>query len=123
MAVKELQLATLADLDGGKIAVAWQQALKRLIADCEDRPGEYAARELTLTLSITPVMDRAGMCEEVGIQGVVTAKAPKLKSKVYAMGVRRDQRLAFSDSQPNGRPGLFDQTASEEVVQDNDADD
>jgi len=45
MAVKELQLATLADLDGGKIAVAWQQALKRLIADCEDRPGEQAARE------------------------------------------------------------------------------
>jgi len=63
------------------------------------------------------------MCEEVGIQGVVTAKAPKLKSKVYAMGVRRDQRLAFSDSQPDGRPGLFDHTASEEVVQDNDADD
>jgi hypothetical protein len=47
MTLHYLSLAALKDLDGGRVYEAFDQAMRRVVADCEDRPGErdpYAVR-------------------------------------------------------------------------------
>ena len=50
----ELDLASLQDLDDGRVAVAFQHELKRAVQDCIDRPADKKPRTVTLELAIKP---------------------------------------------------------------------
>jgi hypothetical protein len=113
MAMREFTLSNLQELDGGRVDVAFQLAMKRAIVDCEDRPGESKARVVTLKVEVTPVLDEDGLCEEVRTKMVVADKVPDRKSRVYSMGLRKSSRgpqMVFND----GDPGNFRQRTIED---------
>lgn len=50
--LEKFDLAALASIDGGRIAIAFEQALRRVAQDCDDRPGEKKERTVTLSLAV-----------------------------------------------------------------------
>lgn len=101
--LKELDLTAMASIDGGRIALAFQQALDRVLADLDDRPGEKKAREIILRVAFVPVMDGT-VCDSAKIQCVVHDTVPKRSSKIYDMSLRKRAgkvKLLF-------RPGSLD---------------
>lgn len=93
--LKELTLATLAEIDGGRLAIAFKQALARCATDCDDRPGEKKARTVTVQVSVEPVLDQDGMCEDCDVQVTIADSVPKRKSKAYNCSLRKGGHLLF----------------------------
>ena len=108
-ALEKFDLAALAKIDGGRVAIAFEQALKRCAADCDDRPGEKKARTVTLSLAVEPRIDQDGMCEDVNITATVADSVPKRKSKAYNMSLRKGGNLAYHPESPdNHAQEVFD---------------
>jgi hypothetical protein len=95
--LERFDLKSLAAIDGNRIALAFEQALKRVVSDCEDRPGEDAARKVTLTLAVKPVLDSDGLCDDCDVQIAVADVVPKRKSKVYNMSLKKGGYLLFNN--------------------------
>jgi hypothetical protein len=83
MALEKLTLSKLADIDGGRIRVAFEQALHRLEADCKDRPSVETARKIALTATLIPIANEDGELESVNITFQVFDDVPKRTSKTY----------------------------------------
>lgn len=56
----EFKTANLAKIDQGRVAAALDDALKQVLADCDDRPTLKAKRKVTLKIEIVPVADQSG---------------------------------------------------------------
>lgn len=104
MARRELKLEELMHVDGGRIAVAFNQALARLAADCEDRPGDNKPRIVNLQCALIPVLDAQGQYEEAKTQFVISDSIPKRKSKIISLqptrktkGGKQTNSFAFND--------------------------
>lgn len=95
--LEKFGLKSLGTMDGERISIAFEQALKRVIQDCDDRPGEKKERTVTLTLAVKPRLDADGMCEDCDVQVAVTDSVPKRKSKVYNMALRKGGLLVYND--------------------------
>ncbi len=105
---KPLTLASLVDLDMGKATLAFQQHLARAAADCIDRPGDTKPRKVILEISMVPVIENDGSCDEVNSQICVSSKVPRHQTKVYSFGVRKNGSLVFNpDSPDNVSQGTF----------------
>jgi len=91
----KFDLGNLATIDGGRIAIAFEQALKRVAIDCDDRPGEKKVRTINLQLAIAPKLDADGLADECDVQITVSDNVPKRKSKVYNMSMRKGGHLMF----------------------------
>jgi hypothetical protein len=101
MAIKQLCLSNLKDLDGGKADQSLQLHLKRAALDCEDRPNDPTARKVTLDFSLVPVVDERGFLTDVHVQIHAKSVVPAHRTKVYSMGIRRDGMLIFQEDSPN----------------------
>lgn len=93
--LEKFSLKSLAAMDGERIGLAFEQALKRVVMDCEDRPGESKERTVSLTLAVKPRQDASGFCDDCNVQILVSDSVPKRKSKVYNMSVRKVGHLVF----------------------------
>lgn len=93
-------LNKLGQLDGGRVAEAFAQAMKRVVLDCEDRPGDDKARKVILQGEITPIVGQGGVCEGVNIEFQIQDKLPTRKSRSYAMGVKSGGKIFFSTGDP-----------------------
>lgn len=98
MALEQFSLATLAEMDGGRIRTAFEQALKRLEADCKDRPGVKRARQLQLVVDMQPVADD-GELDSVNVTFRIKESIPKRESKAYNMQAVPGG-LLFNDASP-----------------------
>lgn len=98
MALEKFNLATIADMDGGRIRAAFEQALARLEADLKDRPAVKTARKLELILDLTPVSD-GGELDSVNVKFRVKDNVPKRESKAYNMQAVAGG-LLFNDASP-----------------------
>lgn len=107
MAMMELKIDTLNQLDDGRVVAAFMAELKRAVSDCDDRPADKKAREVTLTGFITPIQAPEGGLENVGIEFEVSSKVPKRKSRRYTMDVRKGGMLIFSSTSPDVRQPTF----------------
>jgi hypothetical protein len=96
MTVHQFSLKTLMELDGGRVVEAWDQAVKRCVADCEDRPAVKKPRKVILELLLEPLCEQ-GSLDSVDGAFKVTDSAPKRETKTYNFGVRRGQLLVFND--------------------------
>lgn len=101
MQILQLTLGSLQELDDGRVVKAFEHELKRAVQDCQDRPGDKNAREVTMVLKLTPIVDEAGMCEETNGEFHIKSKVPQRKSKTYSFGVRRGGQLAFNANSPD----------------------
>lgn len=107
--LEKFTLGSLSTMDGERIAIAFEQALKRVVQDCDDRPGEKKERTVTLTLAVKPVLDADGMCDDCNVQVAVTDSVPKRKSKVYNMTVRKGGHLVYNnESLDNAKQSSMD---------------
>ena len=97
MPVHELNLQSLIELDDGRVNESYNLELGRLVADCEDRPGDRNPRKINLELSVIPIIDEDGHLSDVEGRFRITTTLPKRRSKVYTFGVRRGGKLCFHD--------------------------
>lgn len=99
-------------LDGGRIGIAFQQELKRVVADCEDRPADNKPRTVTLTLAVVPVPTTDGTVvtlDSISAKFQVSSSVPKRRSKVYSFGARAGGQLVFNDMcEENVKQRTFD---------------
>lgn len=96
--LEKFTLATLVDMDGGRIKTAFEQALQRLESDCKDRPGVKRSRQLQLVLDLTPVAD-GGDLDSVNVTFKIKESIPKRESKAYNMQAVAGG-LLFNDASP-----------------------
>lgn len=96
MAMVELTLDSLKDLDDGRVALAFVHELRRVVTDCEDRPGDTSVRKVSLQAEIKPVVAPGGLLDGVTVGFQVKSSLPTKKSKVYTMNARRGGQLLFS---------------------------
>lgn len=101
--LKKLTFAELPTLDGGRMALAFDQALERVIADCDDRPGDGKPRKITLEFIVKPTLDSQGLCESVKAAWHIKDTVPSRKSRVYDFGMRRGMLIYQADSLDNHR--------------------
>ena len=98
----EFSLANLQALDNGRVVEAFNQAVKRVVGDCQDRPALKKARKVTLEMEVVPVFaqDGAGGLDSIKAVFKVTDTAPKRESKEYSFGCHTRKgkpELVFND--------------------------
>jgi hypothetical protein len=97
MAMMGFDAKALAVIDGGRIAEAINQELRKAALDCDDRPGDKRARKVTLQLEIVPKVDDRGNCDSVDVTAQVKAIHPSRKSQKFDMSLRKNGVLAFNE--------------------------
>lgn len=95
MAIRELGLHTLKDIDGGAIVAEFDRHLERARQDCADRPDIGKARKVVLEVSIVP--DDTGSVVGVGFN--VKSSMPKGEIQPYQMALK-STGITFSDAAP-----------------------
>lgn len=106
MPLHSFTLENLENLDLGKASAAFNMQIRRVAADCLDRPGDANARKVTLEVVAKPVTNDDGSCERVKLQIQVTSKIPSYRTRVYDLGLRKNGVLVFSEDSPEN----FDQS-------------
>lgn len=102
--LQRLTLKTMEEVDYGKAMLAFQQALKRAVLDCIDRPGDKRARKITLQLNLTPVAEINGNtidCESAKGTFQVRFKPPDYETTAVDFGVRNNGELVFNPNSPD----------------------
>lgn len=97
MAIKEFDIAALGEFDGGRIAEAVNQEIRRVINDCKDRPQVEKVRSVTLQFDFEPLMDDQRELDACNLSFQIKSNLPKRESKTYNVGVKKDGRLFFSE--------------------------
>ena len=110
MAFREISLENVKHMADGTIDAAFQQHVKRAVADCEDRPGDKKPRKVTLTFLMTPVMLQDGNVTDVQVEAVVKSSVPDHLSRPVECRVKAQGRAVFNDlSQDNPHQKTIDQ--------------
>lgn len=99
MGLVSLRPEHLKFLDGGKVDIAFQDALKRAVLDCFDRPHDAKPRTVTLKANIAPVTDGQEL-DSVNVEFEVESKVPVRRSKTYPMKVHNNGQLSFVEENP-----------------------
>lgn len=126
---KQLNLTNLVDLDNGKVVAAFNHALRQILADISDRPGDRTKRKAVLTVIATPRIDKdLSVLDGSDIQFQVKAQIPVRQSKPYPMLLTADNTAMFQPESPdNPRQAALPYTtnvdrSTGEVIGDDDAD-
>jgi hypothetical protein len=70
-----LSFRHLAELDNGRLAIAFDRQLRAAELDLRDRPADNRKRKITLTIELTP-LEHKGDFDGAEIEYFVTAKTP-----------------------------------------------
>lgn len=123
MPLKIFKLSELPNLDFGLLDAAFETELKRVVADCQDRPMDDRSRQVGIIFTVSPVAGAAGMsnggvvtCDQVAIEVEVTSKVPTRRSKPYVMQTKHDNSLMFDEQSPDDPKQLtMDETTEERM--------
>jgi hypothetical protein len=92
MARVKVGLENMSVIDDGLTVRLFNRELKKVVADCTDRPQDKSVREVTLKVRIVPqCVD--GVCETVLMETTVTSKTPAPRTKMYQVAVKGDDQL------------------------------
>ena len=109
MPLEQLSFESIKSLDGGRVRIKFEHALRALHRDCSDRPGLKAGRKLELTLTLVPCVDETGKnLETVDATFSVAAKVPKSESRTYSMRSTGDGLVYQELSPENPDQETFD---------------
>jgi hypothetical protein len=101
VAVAQLSLENLVRVDGGRLAAAFDLAIKRCVLDCEDRPGLDKARKVMLVVELKPAKAEDGNAYEVDFAFAVKDTAPQRNLRKLTGVIRRGGVLAWNDDSPD----------------------
>jgi len=93
-----MDIKTLADvgqLDRGVIDKLFEAELRRVTADCEDRPAVDGARSITIKLSFKPVATDQGTLDTVKVETEVSSKLPVTRTRELDMILDTKQNTLF----------------------------
>lgn len=107
MAIQQLTLDSLKDLDTGKVWQAFQMHLLRAAMDCLDRPADDKPRKVVLEFGLKPLMADDGDCSEVVGQFAIHSKVPTHRTKLYSFGLRRNGLVYNPDAPDNVNQATF----------------
>lgn len=100
--IKSLNLVAFGELDGGKVNIAAQEAIRQCVNDINDRPAEKKPRVITLKVSLTPKLDsESGALDTVDVRAEIESRMPKKTTSKYPMLATEDGRLTFVPGSPN----------------------
>lgn len=101
MALQSLSFETIHEIDNGRVAKGFNDSLRRVRLDCEDRPGLREPRRINITVEVTPLPDgEGGDLAECDVRFFVTDAIPKRKTKPYQMIANRGE-LSFNVLSPD----------------------
>lgn len=105
-------------LDFGRIGVAFNTELERVVHDCMDRPAEDKARSVIIRFNFAPLNSSPGAsdCDQVKVECEIASSIPKRRTKVYSMIPHVDGQLEFNpdlSDQPEGET-IFDKQEKED---------
>ncbi len=110
MALKRFEAQSILTIDGARIAVALQQAMDRMHADCEDRPAVAKARTVTLTVTMKPRVEE-GELDSINVTFGVSESVPKRESRSFNME-KRGRGIFFNEASPDDvKQGTLDEMA------------
>jgi hypothetical protein len=121
MPTKAFTLQTLANMDGGRNAERFINAIKAMITDMTERPGDTQARKLTMIVTMKPAAGQDGVCDETHVTVDFKLNIPQVKSKVYSMSTSANGTAFVNDASLDSiRQMTIDQTTGE-VIEGDDA--
>ncbi len=92
----QVSFEELGKIDDGRLAIAMEQALRRVAADIDDRPGLKKPRTVVLKLAFVPVFDlNTSTCDGVKMTFKVNESVPVRESKMYDLGLRKGNLLTY----------------------------
>ncbi len=98
---KQFTLTNLAELDGGKANIAINHALRTVVHDINERPGDKANRKVTIEIFARPVLDKdSATLDTANVQIKVKTSVPVRQTTEYPMLVTKDNTLLFSPESP-----------------------
>lgn len=116
MAIEKFSLEALSRIDEGRLREGFDQALRRCLDDCRDRPALGDARTVQLSMTMTPVIGEDGNLESADVRFQVHDAQPKRRSKVFNMK-HTASGLLFNELSPADiRQGTLDQVAGPQGV-------
>lgn len=68
---------SLGQIDGGSVAVAVNQEIRRAFLDMNDRPGVAKPRKITFSIELTPQVSQQGAFDRAGVKIEVDGRHPK----------------------------------------------
>lgn len=103
MGLMRLNAESLPHVDFGRPNEAFLSALKRVVADCVDRPTDSRARKVVMTFTLVPIPQIDGAtvdCVSADGKFNVTAKIPDYETAKLNFGVQQNGDLIFSSGSP-----------------------
>lgn len=111
-----LSLATLGQLDLGKVDAAFANELRHVVKDCIDRPHEGQARKVVIELAVTP-RPSDGVCSVVDGEFTLKSTVPPRRTRPYEMAVHASGALMVNPESPEDvRQGTLDELRGDEVL-------
>lgn len=113
MAATKLTLASLGDLDKGRVGHCVQNSIEAAVKDCRDRPGLKVARKIIITVMIDPQMDdedelAGNELLDAHVNVEVATKFPSRKSRTYSMGLTKRSAIFNELTPDNVRQATID---------------
>lgn len=100
MADVQLSLQTIQDYDPA-IAATFNKLLKIAAMDCDDRPADDKAREVTLKVVMTPIFDaNTRDCDGIEVDFQCGGKSPAHRSRPYPLNLRKNGVMVGNPDSP-----------------------
>lgn len=121
---KTLVLANIQDIDRGRVALAFNQALQIATQDCINRPGDKGARKIQLTVELKPQLDKeTSALDTISTEFVIKTTVPVRRSAAYPMLPLNDGKMVFQPGSPfDPRQSTFNFAGSEHQPAESDDD-
>lgn len=98
---RTLTLTSIGDIDRGRVALAFNHALRMATLDVQDRPADKAKRKVQLTVELTPELDKdSGVLDTIGTEFVIKTTVPVRRSASYPMLPTNDGKQIFRPASP-----------------------
>jgi hypothetical protein len=98
---KVMTLQAIGEIDKGRVALAFNHAMRLVGKDIGDRPGDPTKRKVIFTVELRPVIDKdTGALDEVENEFTVAVSVPKRRSAPYPMVLTDDGRQLFQPGSP-----------------------
>ncbi len=106
------KFTALGEIDDGRIAVAIDRGIERIMADLHDRPTVDKSRTITLTIAFVPRADDRGRLDDVDVYCDIKERAPARETKTYRMSTRGGELFYNELSPENPDQGTLDLAAA-----------
>ena len=91
-----LGLENISELEGGRVVIAFNQQLTRLVQDCLNRSSDQRPRTISLDMTMVPEVED-GVCAGIKAEFEITAKEPTRRSKTYSLEVHQSGKIIVTD--------------------------